>query len=81
MAVSLLLLIIVLARLGSKLFIKLFKKASENEALGYLFSTVVYAAILGIGFFIMLGLLGLDKALTSLIAEIGVVGLELGFAF
>ncbi|WP_296619605.1 mechanosensitive ion channel domain-containing protein [Marivirga sp.] len=83
MAVTLLLLIIflVLARLGSKLSIKLFTKASNNEALGHLFSTVVYAAILGLGFFIMLGVLGLNKALTSLIAGIGVLGLVLGFAF
>jgi small conductance mechanosensitive channel len=83
MAVTLLLLIIflILARLGRKLFVKLFAKESENEALGHLFSTIVYAAILGIGFFIMLGVLGLDKALTSLIAGIGVVGLVLGFAF
>jgi len=83
MAVTLLLLIIflILARLGSKLFIKLFTKASKNEALGHLFSTVVYAAILGLGFFIMLGVLGLNKALTSLIAGIGVIGLVLGLAF
>jgi small conductance mechanosensitive channel len=83
MAVTLLLLIIflVLARLGSNLFKKLFTKASKNEALGHLFSTVVYAAILGIGFFIMLGVLGLNKALTSLIAGVGVLGLVLGFAF
>src|SRR5680860_369219 len=83
MAVTLLLLVIflILARLGSKLFIKLFYKASKNEALGHLFSTVVYAAILGLGFFIMLGVLGLNKALTSLIAGIGVLGLVLGFAF
>ena len=83
MAVTLLLLAIflVLARLGSKLFIKLFTKASKNEALGHLFSTFVYAAILGLGFFIMLGVLGLNKALTSLIAGIGVLGLVLGFAF
>ncbi len=83
MAVTLLLLVIflVLARLGSKLFIKLFTKASKNEALGHLFSTFVYAAILGIGFFIMLGVLGLNKALTSLIAGIGMIGLVLGLAF
>ncbi len=83
MAVTLLLLIIflVLARLGSKLFIKLFKKASKNEALGHLFSTLVYATILAIGLFIMLGVLGMDKALTSLLAGIGVIGLALGFAF
>jgi len=83
MAVALLLLIIffVLAKLGSKLFRKLFYQASKNEALGHLFSTVVYGAILSIGLFIMLGVLGLDKALTSVLAGIGVIGLALGFAF
>lgn len=83
MAVTLLLLIIflLLAKFGSKLFRKLFYKASNNEALGQLFSTFVYAIILGIGFFIMLGVLGLNKALTSLLAGIGVIGLALGFAF
>jgi small conductance mechanosensitive channel len=83
MAVTLLLLIIflVLAKLGRKLFRKLFYKASNNEALEHLFSTVVYGAILSIGLFIMLGVLGLDKALTSILAGIGVIGLALGFAF
>lgn len=83
MAVTLLLLIIflVLAKLGSKLFRKLFYKASNNEALGHLFSTIVYGTILSIGLFIMLGVLGLDKAVTSILAGIGVIGLALGFAF
>jgi small conductance mechanosensitive channel len=83
MAVTLLLLVIflVLAKFGSKLFRKLFYKASNNEALGHLFSTIVYGAILSIGLFIMLGVLGLDKALTSILAGIGVIGLALGFAF
>jgi small conductance mechanosensitive channel len=83
MAVTLLLMVIflVLAKLGTKLFRKLFYKASNNEALEKLFSTVVYGAILSIGLFIILGVLGLDKALTSLLAGIGVIGLALGFAF
>jgi len=83
MAATLLLLIIflLLANLGSKLFKKLFSKASKNEALSNLFSTVTYAAILGIGFFIMLRVLGLDTALTSVLAGMGVIGLALGFAF
>lgn len=83
MAVTLLLLIIflLLAKYGSKLFRKLFHKASENEALGNLFSTIVYGVILSIGLFIMLGVLGLDRALTSILAGIGVIGLALGFAF
>ena len=77
----LLIIFLVFAKLGSKLFRKLFYKASKNEALGHLFSTTVYGAILSIGLFIMLGVLGLDKALTSVLAGIGVIGLELGFAF
>jgi len=83
MAVTLLLLIIflVLANLGSKLFTKLFSKASDNKALEHIFSTLIYGVILSIGLFIMLGVLGLDKALTSLLAGIGVLGLALGFAF
>lgn len=83
MAVTLLLIIIflVLARLGTKLFKKLFSKTSNNEALEHLFSTVIYVAILSLGLFIMLGVLGLDRALTSILAGIGVIGLALGFAF
>ncbi len=83
MAVALLLFLVflVLAKLGRKFFTKVFTKASENKALENLFSTFIYASILGIGFFIILGVLGLDKAVTSLLAGIGVVGLALGFAF
>lgn len=83
MAVTLLLLIVflVLAKLGSKLFRKLFAKASSNKALEYLFSAVIYTVILSIGLFIMLAVLGMDKAVNSLLAGIGVVGLALGFAF
>jgi small conductance mechanosensitive channel len=71
----------VLANLGSKLFTKLFSKASDNKALARILSTLIYGAILSIGLFIMLGVLGLDKALTSVLAGIGVIGLALGFAF
>jgi small conductance mechanosensitive channel len=73
MAVTLLLLIIflVLAKLGSKLFRKIFYKASNNEALGHLFSTTVYGVILSIGLFTVLGVLGMDKALTSILVGIG----------
>jgi small conductance mechanosensitive channel len=83
MAVTLVLLIIflVLANLGRKLFTKIFSKATDNKVLTNLFATLIYGAILSIGLFIMLGVLGLDKALTSLLAGIGVVGLALGFAF
>jgi small conductance mechanosensitive channel len=38
-------------------------------------------AVMIAGFFIALGVLGLDKMVTSLLAGVGIVGLALGFAF
>ena len=83
MAVAILLLIVfvLLAKLSSNLFGKLFTKTSDNKVLKNLFSTIVYYIVLGIGLFIILGILQLDKAVTSLLAGVGVVGLALGFAF
>jgi small conductance mechanosensitive channel len=82
-AVSILLLIlfVVLAKAGSRIFKKVFSKASHNKTVEDLFSTIIYYTILGIGIFIILGILQLDKAVTSLLAGVGVVGLALGFAF
>lgn len=81
--VSLLLLIlfVVLAKVGTRVFKKVFSKASQNKSLEDLFSAIIYYSILGIGIFIILGILQLDKAVTSLLAGVGVVGLALGFAF
>ncbi|MGD8318214.1 MAG: mechanosensitive ion channel family protein [Myxococcales bacterium] len=46
-----------------------------------LFTTVLRIAILLTGLMIALGILNLDKALTSILAGAGIVGLALGFAF
>jgi len=83
MAVALVLFIIFLicAKAFQKVFLKLFRKSSENQALENLFGTIVYYIVLGTGIFIILGVLQLDKAVTSLLAGVGVVGLALGFAF
>jgi len=81
LSVVLLLLFIVLARLIKKVFVKIFRKSSDNKALENLFSTIIYYSMLGIGLFIILDVLSLDKAVTSLLAGVGVVGLALGFAF
>lgn len=72
---------LLLAKYGSKIAIKIFSKTSNNTALKNLLSTVVHWSILGLGVFIILGILGLEKAVTSLLAGVGVVGLALGFAF
>lgn len=80
-AILLFILFLLLAKLAQKIFIKLFDKASDNRALENLFSTVIYYSVLGVGLFIILGILKLDKTVTSLLAGVGVVGLALGFAF
>ncbi|WP_421871171.1 mechanosensitive ion channel family protein [Marinoscillum sp.] len=83
MAVALVLFIIFLisAKAIQKVFLKLFRRSSENKALENLFGTIVYYIVLGTGLFIILEVLQLDKAVTSLLAGVGVVGLALGFAF
>ena len=81
LSVVLFLLFLVTAKLGVKLFINLFRKTSSNLSLENLFSSIIYYSIMGVGIFIILGVLNLDKAVTSLLAGVGVVGLALGFAF
>jgi small conductance mechanosensitive channel len=48
-----------------------------NKFLGSLISTIIFAT----GLFIILGVLQLDKTVTSLLAGIGIVGLAIGLAF
>ena len=83
MAVAVVLFIIFLisAKAIQRVFLKLFRRSSQNKALENLFGTIVYYAVLGTGLFIILEVLQLDKAVTSLLAGVGVVGLALGFAF
>lgn len=81
LAVVLLLFFIVLARYGAKLFKKLFYKTAKRKALTNLFSLIVQYSILAIGIFIVLSILQLNKAVTSILAGVGIIGLALGFAF
>jgi len=80
-AILVLLLSLVIARLVRKLsktlFLKLFKSASVSD----LFCSILYFAIFCTGFFTALDILKLDKAVTSLLAGAGIIGLALGFAF
>ncbi|MBK6264296.1 mechanosensitive ion channel family protein [Marivirga sp. S37H4] len=80
-AIILFIAFLLLAKLIKKLFNKIFKKSSDNKAVENLLSTIIYYLIIGLGLFIILGILKLDKAVTSLLAGIGVLGLALGFAF
>ncbi len=57
----------------------LFRKMSD-ESIKQVMSKLIYAIVMLIGFFIALGVMQLDKVLTSVLAGAGVMGLAIGFA-
>lgn len=57
----------------------LFRKITQ-ESVRQMLSRIVYGTVIIIGFFIALGVLQLDKVLTSVLAGAGVVGLAIGLA-
>lgn len=56
-------------------------KVSNNITLNKLFGSVVYMLVFGILIFTALSILQLDKAVTSILAGAGILGLALAFAF
>ena len=56
-------------------------KVTDNRAVTNLLSTLVYIALVAVGLFVALGVLNLDKTVTSLLAGAGIIGLALAFAF
>jgi small conductance mechanosensitive channel len=59
----------------------LLSKNVKNRSLVSLGGTIIKLATVLLGIFISLGILHLDKTVTSLLAGAGVIGLALGFAF
>lgn len=70
-----------LAKLIRRLSRKLMLKISHRPVISGLMATIVYIIVLMMGLFISLELMHLDKAVTTLLAGAGVIGLALGFAF
>lgn len=56
-------------------------RVSGNEPVSEVLASVARVATVAVGLFIALGLLQLDRTVTSLLAGVGVIGLALGFAF
>lgn len=83
MAVAVLVVIafFLLARLLKMLVFKFVLKISHTPALSGLFANLVSVLITLIGLFVALDVLKLDKAVSSLLAGAGIIGLALGFAF
>ncbi len=57
------------------------RRVSDNQSIVNLTGAIVRAVILAVGLFVALGILGLDKTVTSLLAGAGVIALAVGFAF
>ncbi|MFN7115299.1 MAG: mechanosensitive ion channel family protein [Saprospiraceae bacterium] len=70
-----------LARYVKKIALKLIRKISAVETINQLFSSFIYIAFIVIIFFVALSILKLDKAVTSILAGAGILGLALAFAF
>ncbi|MBD1397402.1 mechanosensitive ion channel [Pontibacter sp. JH31] len=60
---------------------KVIVRFSHSPALNNLISTLIYLALLMVGFFFVLSVLQLDKVVVSILAGVGIIGLALGFAF
>jgi small conductance mechanosensitive channel len=69
------------ARLVRNLMARLLRRVSHSEQVNWLVSQAVYVAVFAAGTFIALGILGLEKTVASLMAGAGIVTLALGFAF
>lgn len=70
-----------IAKFIRRITTKLISKVSNNITLNNLFSSVVYFSFIGIVLFTVLTILNLDKAVTSILAGAGILGLALAFAF
>lgn len=70
-----------IARLTRKLILKYFYPITHNPSLIKLLGNLSYLVVFSVGVFAALSVLHLDRALTSLLAGAGVLGLALGIAF
>jgi small conductance mechanosensitive channel len=80
LAVLILVVILFLARLAKKFSHKIFGHI-KNKAIENLLSNLLYSSIVISGILFALGILNLDKTVTSLLAGAGLIGLGLSFAF
>ena len=81
LAVLVIVLFIIGAHYVRKVTVSLVGSMSHNISLIALTGLLTSRLFILLGFFIALGILGLDKTVTSLLAGAGIIGLALGFAF
>ncbi|MAZ72548.1 MAG: mechanosensitive ion channel protein MscS [Flavobacteriaceae bacterium] len=69
-----------LAKGAAKIMRRLVLKRVQEESIKQIIGQITYAIVLLIGFFVALGVMDLNKVLTSVLAGAGVVGLAIGLA-
>ena len=70
-----------LAKIVRKTISEVLQRFTDNAPVARLMSVILHFLVVVTGIFIALGVLNLDKTVTSLLAGAGVIGLALGFAF
>lgn len=71
---------VLISKYAAKLVDRILKGKGSQDSIRQITSKVVKVVVILLGFFIALGLLNLDKVLTSVLAGAGVVGLAIGLA-
>jgi len=79
-AILILFVFFLLAKLAKNIVNRISSRLTVNQSVKDLISSMTYLLILLLGLFIALGVLNLDKTVTSLLAGAGVLGLAIGFA-
>ncbi len=80
-AILVMVVFVFLARFLRKMLAKVILRFSENQAVVRLMANLITFTLVIVGLFVALGILNLDKTVTSLLAGAGVVGLAVGLAF
>jgi len=83
LAIALMLVLVswLLAKLARNVTRKLLSRVSLMEEVNRLLATLVFLCLFTTGVFMALGIVGLDKTVTSLLAGAGILALAVGFAF
>ena len=80
-AIVVIVLFYAISRIVVAVFSKTLFKVSRNIAVNKLISSLTRIIIMTVGLFVALGILELEKTVTSLLAGVGIMGLAVGFAF
>ncbi|TBW26631.1 mechanosensitive ion channel family protein [Gramella sp. KN1008] len=80
LAVIVFIFFIFIAKYVGRIFERITRRHIKQDSIRLMVVKVIKAVVVLIGFFIALGLLNLDKVLTSVLAGAGVVGLAIGLA-